>query len=325
MSATPERPADPRPVWERALFPKAPALRLATLRVIVTGVALAWLLALSPLLYANLGFPAARFEPVGVLSVLASPPGGAVMLLVYLATLGVGAAALVGHRYRVSGPLFALGLLWLTTYRNSWGMVFHTENLVVLHALILAVLPASDAWSLDARRERTGVRPQGNSAAYGWGPRLMATVGVLAYLIAGVAKLRNAGHAWLGGEVLLTHIAWDNLRKIELGDMHSPIGAWLSTYPAVFPPLAWASVALELGAPLALLHRRLAWIWSIGMWSFHLGVVAIMAIVFPYPLCGAAFAPLFAVEELPRRLAARARERRPSSRLARWLPNPDDS
>jgi hypothetical protein len=33
-------------------------------------------------------------------------------------------------------------------------------------------------------------------------------------------------------------------------------------------------------------------------WSFHVGVAALMAITFPYPLVGIAFAPLLPVERL---------------------------
>jgi hypothetical protein len=239
-----------------------------------------------------------------------------------------GVASLLGWRFRVTGPLFALGLLLTTSYRNSWGMVFHTENLLVMHALILAILPASDAWSLDARRGRpevdTADPAPGPSPRYGWGLMLMSTVTVLAYLIAGVAKLENAGQAWLAGEVLLSHVAWDNLRKVELGDIHSPLGALLSAYPAVFAPLAWASMVLELGAPLALFGRRVARVWALGMWAFHLGVLAIMAILFPYPLSGVGYASLFAVDEPARKLAARVRERRGEGGLARLLPRADD-
>jgi hypothetical protein len=115
-------------------------------------------------------------------------------------------------------------------------------------------------------------------------------------------------------------VGWDNLRKHELGSMYSPLGAALCAVPIVFMPLAWMSVALELGAPLALFGRRLAWAWSIGIWCFHLGVVAIMAIMFAYPLSGVALAPLFAVERPVLALAARVRRRRPDAYLARLLP-----
>ncbi len=303
-------------------FPAIPGVRLAVLRVLICAFALVWLVGFAPMLLTALWFPAERFDPVGVVALLDAPLPPLLGVGIWLSTVIVGVAALLGWRFRVVGPVFALGLLWVTSYRNSWGMIFHSENLLVMHALVLALLPASDAWSLDARRD-LALRARGRAAhpRYGWGPRLMVAVTTLAYLLAGLAKLRNAGLAWLDGEVLLSHVAWDNLRKIELGDLHSPIGAVLSAYPAVFVPLAWMSVVLELGAPIALFGPRLGRAWAVGMWAFHFGVLVIMAIAFMYPLSGVAFAPHFEVERPLIALGERLRRRRSESRLARLLPS----
>ncbi|PRP90249.1 Vitamin K-dependent gamma-carboxylase [Enhygromyxa salina] len=317
--------AGPSPsIWgrlDRWWFEPAPALRLAVLRVLILGYGLIWLIGFSPMLLGALRFEPDRFAPVGVVSLLDAPLGVGVGVALWLLAVVSGVAALLGWRFRLVAPVHALALLWVASYRNSWGMVFHTDNLLVMHTLILALLPASDAWSLDARR---GGAPATSALdpRYGWGPKLMATITTIAYVLAGVAKLRNAGGAWLDGGALLNHVAWDNLRKVELGATHSPLGAALCAYPAVFVPLAWMSMVLELGAPIALLGRRLAWAWTIGMWCFHIGVAAIMAIVFAYPVSGLAFAPLFAVEVPALSLAARARARWPKSRLLALLPTP---
>ena len=298
-----------------------PGLRLAVLRVLICAFALVWLVGFAPILLSGLWFPPERFEPIGVVSLLDAPLAPAIGVVIWLITVIAGVASLIGWRFRTIAPLFAIGLLWVTSYRNSWGMIFHSENLLVMHVLVLALLPAADAWSFDAARDPE-LRARGRElhGRYGWGARLMATITVLTYVVAGVAKLRNSGTAWLAGEVLLSHVAWDNLRKVELGDLHSPIGAALSAYPAVFVPLAWMSVALELGAPIALLGPRLARVWAAGMWAFHVGVLLIMAIAFVYPLTGVAFAPMFAVEQPVAALADRLRRRRPNSMLARLLP-----
>lgn len=305
---------------EQFWFAPASALRLASLRVLIVGYGLAWLLGLGPMLVGVYAYPAEQFAPVGLVSALDGPLPTSGMVVIHAITLLVGVAALLGWRFRVSGPIYALGLTWVATYRNSWGMVFHTENLLVMHTLILAVLPAADRWSIDAKRAVGQIGADELDARYGWGPKLMAAVTVIAYLLAGIAKLRNAGTAWLGGDVLLAHVAWDNLRKLELGSFHSPLGAWLSAHPTAFIPLAWMSVALELGAPLALLGGWVARIWALAMWGFHLGVALIMAIVFAYPLSGIAFAPLFAIDEPLLAWARRVRARRPASILARVLP-----
>jgi hypothetical protein len=301
-------------------FAPTPPLRLAVLRVLIVGFGLVWLLGMGPVLIDTMRMSAAHFHPVGVVTLLEAPLGFGFALAPYLLCMASGFATLLGWRYRVNAPLHALTLLWITSYRNSWGMVFHSENLWVMHTLILACLPAADTWSLDARR--SPARSQQADPRYGWGPKLMATVTALTYVLAGVAKLRTAGGAWMEGQVLLSHVAWDNLRKLELGAIHSPLGAALSRWPALFAPLAWLSMAFELGAPLSLFGRRLAWGWTIGVWSFHLGVAALMAIVFPYPVVGIAFAPLFAVEQPVLALATHARARTGTGYclLARLLP-----
>ena len=125
-----------------------------------------------------------------------------------------------------------------------------------------------------------------------------------------MAKLRGAGLHWAGGDVLRNYIAYDAMRKIELGSVHSPVGAWLVRYAWPFPVISALSLTLELGAPLALLGRRIGKLWALGMWGFHLGVLVMMAIVFPYPL-SVGLAPFFDAERIWRW--------RPLQRVERWL------
>jgi len=51
----------------------------------------------------------------------------------------------------VSGPLFALLFALVTSYRSSFSMIYHSENLMVWHVLVLGLAPSADAWSWDAR------------------------------------------------------------------------------------------------------------------------------------------------------------------------------
>jgi hypothetical protein len=264
------------------------------LRLLAGGFGLGYVIVRAPHLAGYTRFDDTQFAPVGIATLLEGPlPDAAVRLLV-AATLVAGVTFVAGWRFRLSGPAFALLLLAVTTYRNSWGQVFHTENLLVLHVLVLACAPAADALSLDARgRERTG-----DDARYGWPVRLMCIVTVLTYFIAGETKLRIAGLDWLTSDSLRNYIAFDNLRKAELGDFHSPLGGWFVGHGWLFPPLAALTLAVELGAPLALLGGRMARAWVLAAWAFHAGVLAVMAILFPYPLLGVGFAPFFAVERL---------------------------
>lgn len=270
-------------------FTPAPALRLAALRVAVGIYGTIWALVRFPAHLDHTQQSAARWHPVGVLAGLGEPlPDAVVVGLAVLAPV-LGLAYTAGWRFRISGPAFAVALTVLATLDSSWGQIFHTENLMVLHALIIAVAPAAprDRQSLTAVHSR-----------YGWPIRLTGLVLVLAYVVAGIAKLRLAGLGWAGGDVLRNLVAHDNLRKAVLGDTYSPIGTELVGFAWLFPPLAVVSLGVELGAGLALLGGRWRTVWVATAWGFHLGVLVLMAILFPYQLSGVAFLPLFRAERL---------------------------
>jgi hypothetical protein len=292
---------------DRFWYPPAPAERLALLRIACGAFAVVYLAVHAGGFLSVARFDPTQFEPLGPLSPMTSPLHRHAVYALYALTLASGAAFVTGAAYRVSGPLFALLLLFMTSYRSSWGMIFHTDNLLTLHVLVLAVAPAADALV----RGRPAAEPA-SGGRYGWPIRAMCTVTALTYLLAGIAKLRTSGWEWVSGDVLRTQIAYDNLRKIELGSMHSPLGAWLVSSAWIFPPLAAVSMVIELGAPIALIGSRIAVYWVALAWSFHLGVLATMAIGFPYPLSTVAFLSFFPVERALawkplRALAGRAR------------------
>lgn len=302
--------------FDRAFFAEAPAERLAILRLLVGGFALVYLCVRAVHLQRVGHLPPESFRPIGVVSVLSAPlPLWAVQGLI-AAAITAGAAFVAGYRFRVFGPVFGALLLWVLSYRSSWGMVFHTENLLVLHVIALALAPAADAYALDARAaRRAGAAPPEPDGRYGWPIRLLCAITVTSYFIAGVTKLRNSGIEWATSDILRNYVAYDNVRKIALGDTHSPLGGALVRYPFLFPPLAFATLALELGAPLALFSRRIAVVFCGAAWLFHLGVLLTMAILFPYPLLGIAFAGFFELEKMrdlrrPRRAVPASRGRR---------------
>ena len=276
-------------------FAAAPARRLGLLRIASGGFAVTYLVARAPHLWGYGNLDAKRFDPVGVASLLGEPLPASLVKLLVVAAVAAGVGFTLGWRFRVLGPVFALLLLWVTTYRNSWGLVFHTENLMVLHVAILAIVPAADAHSLDERADRRR-GPGGSSWTYGWPIRLLALVTCLTYFVAGWAKVRNGGFDWITGDVLRNHVAYDNVRKIQLGDPHSPFGGWLTQYRWLFVLLALGSMVVELGAPLAMLTRRLARGFVAIALLFHWSILAIMAILFPYHLLGIALLPFVHTE-----------------------------
>lgn len=278
---------------DRPWMPVAPALRLSTLRALVGAYGAVYLLVRLPHLLGYALDDATRFVPVGPVSLLAAPLSPDVHRALVGLTLATSVTFALGFLHRVLAPLHALLLTWVLSYTNSWGMILHTDNLFLAHVCVLAFSPAADALSFDAR----GQAPAHAHPRYGWAPRLMVALTAASYLMAGIAKLRNGGLLFIDGETLRNLVAFDNARKVELGDLHSPLGVALLGQPRLFAWMAAGSLLLELGAPLALL-RRVGRLWAVAMWAFHVGVLALMAIGFVYPLSFIAFAACFDVERL---------------------------
>jgi hypothetical protein len=278
-----------------ARFYKAvPPERLATLRFL-SGLFSVVYLAVRGHVLADFRVEPGAFAPVGVVAWLHAPLPPPLVFALYAAALLSGIAFTLGARFVVSGPLFALLMLWVTSYRNSWGMIFHTDNLLVVHLAVIAQSDAAAVLSLDARRR--GTLPA-SDPRFGWPLRLISATTTFAYLLAGIAKLKITGWSWMDGDVLRNYIAYDGMRKSQLGSVHSPFGGWIVQYAWPFPALSALTMLLELSGPFTLLVPSLARLWALGLYGFHIGVFASMAIAFPYPLSGVAFASLFACERL---------------------------
>jgi vitamin K-dependent gamma-carboxylase-like protein len=296
----------PSALWDW-YCPPTPVARLRLLRFVIGAYALVYLISRGVHLNAVVSYPAAAFRPVGIVRVLTEPLLPGAVYGTYAAAVLAAGLFTAGVAYRVAAPIFSLLLLWVTSYRHSFGMIFHTDNLLVLHVPLLAFASAGRA----PRAAAPSLEPD---MVRSWVPRAMCLVTVAAYVVAGVAKLTHTGWSWAGGEPLREQIAYDALRKIELGSTYSPLGPWLLGQAWLFAPLSAFSLATELLAPLALLGVRAAVVWCACAWLFHAGVLALMAIAFPYPLSGCAFAAFFPLERFLQALERRLR--RGSSREA---------
>lgn len=296
---------------DRFVEARAPAERLAAFRIITGVFAVGYLLLRLPVFVDLASRSDVAFESVGVLTPLsATVPGWTVGCVIAIA-LASGSAYVVGWRARATTPVFALAMLLLTTYRGSFGQLLHFENLIVLHLVVMSCAPASDVWSLDARRVTTGVRPlllrrgdrdQGGepdeSVEYGWPLALAGLIVVVSYVITGVAKLRYGGLDWVFGDTLRNHIAYSAARLDLLGASPSPFARSVVGVEWILPPMAAATVVLELGAPVAFLRHRVRDVWVVGIWTMHVAIFAFMLVGFPYPLFGVAFAPFYRIERL---------------------------
>jgi hypothetical protein len=292
VNRTPTRLSSTVARLDASFLAPVPALRLATLRVLVGAFTTAYLLARVDVMVDFRRFAPSHFQPVGMCSLLGAPLPQAWVIVIYVLALGLSLAFALGERFRIVGPLCALAFTWVSSYRNSWGMIFHTDNLLLFHLWVVGLSRA------DCALVRRTVRDAARELASGWPVRLLCALTVASYLLAGVAKLKASGPAWMEGEILRNYIAYDALRKAQVGSLHSPLGAFLVQYSAPFLPIGVLTMALELLGPLALARRKLARLWVLGVYGFHVGVLATMAIAFPYPLSGIAFASFFDCEKL---------------------------
>lgn len=293
---------------DRFWFPEAPAARLGALRILV-GLYAAWLLQFRhDAILGTLDLPARQFQPVGVASWLSSPPPAQAVQALLLLTTVASIPFLLGLAYQVTGPLFAGLLLALLTYYASWGSVNHPDALLVVHVLVLGLTRAADALSLDALirslrsggwRSRAASALTGGAWQYGFAVKLVCAVTAMSYVLAGVAKVSGPnGWSWGTGEILLRQVAWDGLRKELLAQPPPPYASTLYEHGWLFSLLAVGSLIVELGAPLALLDRRLGYAWALAAFPMHWGIYFVMGISFKYYLWGIAYASFFPLERL---------------------------
>ena len=284
----------------RLLDATAPATRLAAFRVVVGVFVLVYVVGRLPVFLALADRPAADFAGVGVLAPLSSPPSAGVLTAVVVVAFVTGLAATLGWHYRPSAISFVLAILHLTTLRGSWGQLLHFENLMVLQLLVLAASPAADAWSLDMRRAPLEDRPDAvaPSIRYGWPLAVAGLITITTYVITGVAKLRYGGLDWLAGGTLQNHIAYSAARLDLLGGTEPVFAEFAVRQEWILGACAAGAVAIELCAPAVFIGHRSRNAWVVAAWLMHVGIFLTMAVGFPSPLFGVAFAPFFALERV---------------------------
>lgn len=289
------------------LLSVAPPQRLAALRIAAGGYAVVNTM-VSFGEYARLADrPAVQFEPVGLATLLAGPVSPSVLWLLFATSVISGMAFVAGARFRFSGPVFALCTLGWATYHASWGQMLHFEHVMSLHLLVLGFSPAADALSVDAGARSTAAGP---SVRYGWPVRLLAIITVVTYALAGVAKVRVGGWAWVDGSTLANHIAYSATRLDLLGEPRPPLSTFVIGRDPLIRPLAIVSLGVELLAPLALLGGWFRRVWVPSVLLFHLGTLTTMFVFFPYNGLGFALLPLYRLEEVVGWLGRRRRVRR---------------
>ncbi len=282
---------------ESTWFPALPADRLALIRILTGLFALCYLVPRYSMLRNMAGIEPGLFQPVGVAAWLTAPLSAEWLQVLIVATLVLNVAYTAGWKFRYTGPAFGLSLLALLCYRNSWAMIYHSDNALVAHVLIIGCTRAADVFSWDSRR--TGGSIPESHWRYGWPVQLISTVTVLTYFLAGMAKLlQGRGLAWAAGDSMRSQIAVDTIRKEILGAPSSSLSYDLYDQVWLFTILGVFSLVLEVFAPLALLRPRLGQVWAINAFGMHWGIYLLMHITFRYQMTGLLYLSFFPLERL---------------------------
>ncbi len=266
------------------------AERLALVRCVTGAYVLIYLLPRQRMFASIFEGDPALFDPVGLAHLLNGPLPPDVMNGVYLLTVALAVAFMVGLWFRVTGPALAICLLALLSYRNSWSMILHMHNTLVVHVALLGLAPAADAWSLDSQRGSS--YPRRDATAW-TALRWIVIVTLVPYFLSGLAKVLGPdGWAWASGSSLRDQVAVNAIRYHVLMDgAGTSLFGRLAEHTWLFTGMGILTFILELGAPLALLHRRAGLAWCVLTFGMHWGIFFVMGIVFRHQMWGVAFLP----------------------------------
>jgi predicted DCC family thiol-disulfide oxidoreductase YuxK len=280
----------------RHWFTPMPAQRLALLRILSGGFMLWYFITRYESMMDIARSERSNFEPVGLAGILSAPLLPEVFMGIVWFTLALGVAYLLGWKYRFTGIAFGIMGLFVFSYRYSWSMIYHDNIAVVLHVLVIALSPAADAYSLDARRK--GGDAIALHWSYGWPVRLLCAATALTYFVSGLAKVfGELAWQWIDGSAMRSQVAVDSIRKEMLGESSTPLFSWIYAHSELFLIMGIVTMIVELGAPFALLSKRTRVAWAFLTWGMHWGIFFMMGITFRYQMSGLIFMPFFAVEK----------------------------
>ena len=221
--------------------------------------------------------------PVWIFQVLHLPVLSSGLLVVLQSVWKISLAlSSIGLFTRISTvSAFILGM-YLLGLPHSFGNINHYDALVVFVFGIMALSRCGDSCSIDRliwkarhRNDTSGQRPQ-ISGEYTWPIRAVWVMFALIFLGAGVSKLRHVGLEWIFSD----NIAVLLLRAQFEGKSAVPWGFFLAQHQWLTQLVAAATVAIEVGYPLALFSRRARWILVPGAYSMQIGISLLMGITF---------------------------------------------
>jgi len=215
------------------------------------------------------------YDARGLVSLFSvSPPPSELLAVLQTVTIIAWICAAIGLFFSVSSIVTAVGMLLLHGFAAGFHGASHMWYLPVYTLLFLCGSRADDSWSADyylRRFLRRGELPAGQLRATGFSRKLVLLAAVALLFSGGVAKLLDAGPAWLDGETLRYHIA--NYRDRAAWPAASD---WFLRHGWMITVLSILTLVLELGAPIALFARAARHFVLLAAVGFHLGIQALM-------------------------------------------------
>ncbi|MEM1135040.1 MAG: DCC1-like thiol-disulfide oxidoreductase family protein [Bacteroidota bacterium] len=281
-------------------FAPIPPERLAILRIATGCFSLWYLLDRFEMLQKVAASGLENFKPIGLLYWMEKPLSAEVFWWISMIVILFNILYILGWKFKITGPIFGILMLCFFTYRNSWSMIYHNRNGVILHILILGLVASADAISLDANnRKKRGKKAFKANWQYGWPVKLICLATACTYFLSGVAKLAgDLALAWANGSAMRAQVAVDAIRKSLLGAETAPLFDFIYEQTWLFFIMGTLTFVLELGAPFALIRKRIVIAWVALTWMMHWGIFFIMGITFHYQMSGLIFLSFFASEQI---------------------------
>ncbi|MFV1986210.1 MAG: DCC1-like thiol-disulfide oxidoreductase family protein [Gemmatimonadota bacterium] len=285
----------------------APLRDLAVLRVVVFGLQLGFLLwpgvpgaspmsdpAYNALLAATSSDGYAPILAMKLLLPLVGRPDANLLMTIWAVGVGATTLGMVGWGRRIPMLVAAWSASVLVAHGYSYGEYHHPEALHGVALWLVALAPATRAFSLDEYRARVrvagearGFRPRSAPALSPharWPITLLGLFFAMTYFNAAVEKLINGGLAWFGSQTLAYHVAVD-ATQYDLAP-----GIWLAEHAAFLAPLSYGAWLIEFLFPLTLVFAvavpilvGLAGAMHIGIWVIHGPPFLQHIVLLPFP------------------------------------------
>ncbi len=269
--------------------PEANAAGRLSLFRILFGLTYLWIL--SPLYHVELAqIPLIEWQPLTFVEWLFAAPPGPEFYLVIEVLLAVSLVLLVvGFHTRLATlGVLVFGLpLDLLVY--SFGKVSHGSLFLTFYApLFLLFSHWGSNYSIDSflrsRHGKPTVNSKDDSWRFYWPARAILVMLALLFLTAGYIKLW--GGSWLPRpnfvrDLILQH----NLMNVtERGFPASPFGVLVAQSPLIYEPMRFMAVLFETLFPLALLKRRLQYLFITTAILFHIFNTFALMVLVPHML-----------------------------------------